>query len=682
MFKSFFLLLLFIIFTTSPSFADVLCNNETLEDSMRTQVLDEITVNSQYRYIKRKGDKFVVSFKGSSFFEGKTIAEGLGLCPFISRQNNLFQILGKESTVIYINGRPSTLSGEDLMAYLDTKQIDEIERVEIITMPSGKFADANKSGVINIVMTQNRNMGAMAMINAGAMKGSCYGGQTSGMFALTEKDVNINIFANYANQNKTRISKTLYEFPEDEHVWEFSDFTQHGKPFATTCSIEWKKRKNLIGCSYTYSSLMLDADYLNSSSYSLAWMKNSNIKNHYNMLQIYDDWNIGKSTIKLLYALYDRRNKANDVYSANNILRHIDYNKHGINNIKVNVNSKLSDDWEIEYGVSGNYLLMLSDFSYDEWVNSVKYKESVWKGYFLTSNEFGHWGITAGFNFEHTKQDFVGNKKTYSRWFPNFNVTYKNDWGQFYGQFSKTIERVPYSSITLSPVYFSPQSTTIGNPELKPEEGYNVSFGMNKGNLSVEMFCKRYKNVIIQYAYTDNDCIINSFTNLNNENQYGVNISYSRAISTVLLSKINCSSYYVNSDAMEIGKSNSWNNYLTTALFVRFDKKKRFDADIHYWVLFPQKERGVEWKYRGSFDMNINYNVIPSIFRFTLSVKDLFNQDFAYYSRMYKNANVINKNTFDNRKFIIAIRYTLSNNKRVGKNQQKSIDELRRIPTE
>ena len=88
MFKSFFLLLLFIIFTTSPSFADVLCNNETLEDSMRTQVLDEITVNSQYRYIKRKGDKFVVSFKGSSFFEGNTIAEGLGLCPFISRQNN------------------------------------------------------------------------------------------------------------------------------------------------------------------------------------------------------------------------------------------------------------------------------------------------------------------------------------------------------------------------------------------------------------------------------------------------------------------------------------------------------------------------------------------------------------------------------------------------------------------
>lgn len=673
--------LLFVITPITPITATVL-NNNIIGDTLTTHILDEVVVKSQYRYAKRKGDKFVVSFKGSPFYEGKTIAEGLGSCPLISRQGDLFQILGKESTVIYINGRPSTLNGEDLMAYLDTKKIDEIERVEIITMPSGKFADANKSGVINIVMAQKNKAGAMAMINVGAIKGHDYGGQTNGMFAFNVKDVSINIFTNYANQKKARTSESLYEFSDNEQVKEFSDFTQHGKPFATTGSMEWRKRNNLLGCSYTYSSLLLDANYNNFSSNALTWIKNSNSNNHYNTLQIYDDWSTRKSTISFLYTFYDRRNKADDVYSASKMTRHFDYAKHKINNIKLNINSKLSDSWEIEYGVSASYLLMTSDFSYDDWENEVRYKENVWKGYFSTSHKFGRWGVVAGLNFEHTKQDFTGNKKDYSSWLPNLNVTYKNDWGQFYGQFSKTIERVPYASLTLSPVYFSPQSMTIGNPELKPEEGYNASLGMNKGNLNLEMFYKKYKNAIMQYSYTDNGRIINGYANLNNEHQYGVNISYSHTISTVLLGRINASSYFVDSNVMEIGKKFSWNNYLSTGLSARLDKRKRFDADAHYWVLFPQKERGVDWKYRGSFDINFNYNIIPSSFRFTLSVKDLFNQDFAHYSRMYKNVNVVSKNTFDKRKIVLTVRYTLSNKKKVGRNQQKSIDDLRRIPTE
>lgn len=679
MLKATFLHLLFAI---TPMTATALHNNIFVEDTLQTLSLDEVVVKSQYRYAKRKGNKFVVSFKGSPFYEGKTIAEGLGLCPLINRQGDLFQILGKESTVIYIDGRPSTLNGKDLMAYLDTKKIDEIERVEIIAMPSGKYADANKSGVINLVTSPKSKVGAMAMINVGAMKGHNFGGLVNGMLAFNVKDVSINIFTSYANQKKERKSESLYEFSDNEYIRELSDFTQHGKPFAATSSVEWGKRNNLLGCSYTYSSLLLDADYNISSNNTLTWMKNSNSNNHYNTLQIYDDWNIGKNTISFLYSFYDRRNITNDVYSANEISRHFDYAKHKINNIKLSITSKLSDSWEIEYGVSSNYLRMLSDFSYDGWENFVRYKEIVWKGYLSTSNEFGRWEIAAGLNFEHTKQDFAGNKKIYSIWLPNLNVTYKNDWGLFYGLFSKTIERVPYSSLTLSPVYFSPQSMTIGNPELKPEENYNVSFGMNKGNLSVEMFYKRYKNASMQYTYTDNERIINGYINLNNEHQYGVNLSYSHTISMVLLGRINVSSYFVNSDIMENGKNYSWNNYLNTGLSVRLDKKKRFDADLHYWVLFPQEERGVEWKYRGSFDMNFNYNVMSSSLRITLSAKDLFNQDFAYYSRMYKNMNVVKKNTFDNRKIVLTIKYILSNKKRVEKNQQKLIDDLSRIPTE
>ena len=80
--------------------------------------------------------------------------------------------------------------------------------------------------------------------------------------------------------------------------------------------------------------------------------------------------------------------------------------------------------------------------------------------------------------------------------------------------------------------------------------------------------------------------------------------------------------------------------------------------------------------------MNFNYNIIPSKLRLTLKINDLFNQDLARNSRMYRNVSVIRKNTFDNRKVALTINYTFSNKKKVGKNQNKSIDDVNRIPAE
>lgn len=656
--------------------------NTIVEDSLTTYKLDDVIVKSQYRYAKRKGDKFVVSFKNSPFYEGKTLAESLSMCPLITRQGEAFHILGKASSVIYINGRPSTLSGEDLIAFLNAKNANEVERVEIIAMPTGRFADANKSGVINIVMSQNSKIGTMGIINAETIKGHKFGARTDGMFAFGLKNMSINVFANYVNQKKERESTAFYDFSNKENIQEVSEFCQHGRSFATTGSIEWRKKNNLLGCSYTYSSLLIDADYCNSATDALAWVKNANSNNHYNTFQVYDDWKLAGNTINFLYSWYDRRNKTDDVFTASQVSKHSDHANHTINNIKLNITSDLSDNWKIEYGISVNYLRMFSNFSYDIWKNSANYKENVWKGYILTSKQLGRWTIDAGINFEHTKQDFAGNQKTYNSWLPNVNITRKNNWGLLYCQFSMTMERVPYSCLTLSPIYFSPQSMTIGNPELQPEKDYNLNLGISKGNLNIEMFYKKYKNAYTQYSYTGNDSIVNGYINLDDEDQYGLNISYSHAISAMFLGKINISSYLDYSKTLDSGTDMNWNNYLSSSLSIRFDKKKRFDADISYWALFPQKERGMEWKNRACFNIAVNYNVIPSVLRIAFNINDLFNQNFAYFSRKHNDVNVINKNKFDNRKLALAVRYTLSNKKRVGRNQQKTIDDLRRIPTE
>ena len=49
------------------------------QDTLRVDTLGEIVVKSQYRYAKREGDGYVVSFKGSPFYKGKTLLDPLSV---------------------------------------------------------------------------------------------------------------------------------------------------------------------------------------------------------------------------------------------------------------------------------------------------------------------------------------------------------------------------------------------------------------------------------------------------------------------------------------------------------------------------------------------------------------------------------------------------------------------------
>ena len=48
-------------------------------------------------------------------------------------------MLGKSGVQVYIDGKPSPLTGDDLAAFLKSMQASEIDNIEIITNPSAKY---------------------------------------------------------------------------------------------------------------------------------------------------------------------------------------------------------------------------------------------------------------------------------------------------------------------------------------------------------------------------------------------------------------------------------------------------------------------------------------------------------------------------------------------------------------
>jgi outer membrane receptor protein involved in Fe transport len=100
---------------------------------------------------------------------------------------------------IYIDGKPSPLSGADLAAFLKSLQSAQIEAIEIITNPSAKYDAAGNAGIINFRLKKNKSFGTNGSVNAGYNIGVYR--KFNGGFSLNNRNKYVNIFGNYNYNN-------------------------------------------------------------------------------------------------------------------------------------------------------------------------------------------------------------------------------------------------------------------------------------------------------------------------------------------------------------------------------------------------------------------------------------------------------------------------------------------------
>ena len=88
----------------------------------------------------------------------------------VDKDDNI-SLAGKKGEQVYIDGKPSPLSGSDLANYLKSMQSSQIEAIEIITNPSAKYEAAGNAGIINIKLKKNKSFGTNGSVNAGYTQG-------------------------------------------------------------------------------------------------------------------------------------------------------------------------------------------------------------------------------------------------------------------------------------------------------------------------------------------------------------------------------------------------------------------------------------------------------------------------------------------------------------------------------
>ena len=125
-------------------------------------------VEAQRPIVEVQPDKTVFNVAGSINAQGNTALELLRKSPGVVVDNNDNLVLqGKSGVQVYIDGKKSPLSSDDLAIYLKNLQSDQVDAIEIITNPSAKYDAEGNAGIINLRLIKDKSVGTNGTVNLG-----------------------------------------------------------------------------------------------------------------------------------------------------------------------------------------------------------------------------------------------------------------------------------------------------------------------------------------------------------------------------------------------------------------------------------------------------------------------------------------------------------------------------------
>lgn len=141
------------IFFSGMTFAQ-----EKNQDSVKTKSIEGVTMTKQV--FKKQSDRFVYDVAASPVAKGNTTFDLLKQTPLLSTTDDkTLKIAGKNNALIYINGRKTNMDAESLTQFLKNTPAENIQKIEVITVPGSEYQVESSDGIINIVLKKKMSDG-------------------------------------------------------------------------------------------------------------------------------------------------------------------------------------------------------------------------------------------------------------------------------------------------------------------------------------------------------------------------------------------------------------------------------------------------------------------------------------------------------------------------------------------
>ena len=132
--------------------------------------LDDVNIVAEVSTIEQRIDRKVVNVGKDLTTAGASAADIMNNIPSVSvDQDGNVALRGNPNVRILIDGKPSNM---DAATVLKTIPSTSIKQIELITNPSAKYNPEGMSGIINIILHKNSNMGFNGDLSGGLTIGN------------------------------------------------------------------------------------------------------------------------------------------------------------------------------------------------------------------------------------------------------------------------------------------------------------------------------------------------------------------------------------------------------------------------------------------------------------------------------------------------------------------------------
>jgi len=481
------------------TFAQETPKTEDKKPSENPNELKEVTLyGNKKQYLKVESDKTTISVRENPMLNSGSSLEAVKKIPGVITSPTGTITLNSRGVTIYIDGAPSTLSGNDLQNYLSTLPANAIEKVELIYNPGASF-DADASGsIINIVTSTKRKKGLNASVNMNYNFNQYQKPSPQILLNGKVKELSWQTMVGYNyidSENNSSNDQIFTSFSPNERLFQknFAQFTNRNFYWRTGTNYKLNEKSNLL---FNYnlnlgndritgdaSTVGTGIDFTNNS---LSKIKNSNNELSLQYKTKLDT--IGRTLDIIAYSNFFNRNP-NTVSNGQNNGTATFYN----GKIDFNLtNHYLKYDFAIPFkkldlsintGGKYNYIKVNDKgiYNLNSPTNSVidfDYTETNLAFYVEARKKIKKLSLTAGLRFEDYKVDRLAIQDgtetevdfTNSNFFPNASAMYEfNDNMNLSASYSKKIFQADYN--VLDPnnfANFDQYNTSQGNPFLDP----------------------------------------------------------------------------------------------------------------------------------------------------------------------------------------------------------------------
>lgn len=537
-----------------------------------TQQLKTVAIQGNRPFLEQQFDRTVVNVDGN-LKAGSNAIDILKKLPGVVLLNETELKLEGKSVEVMLDGRPTRLSGHELVQLLSTTSPASISKIELIPMPSAKYDAQGGGPMINIKTLKREKPGYDLMLGLATGHGWKYFNGNSALFGFNVRRKNEYFYGSYSysfGKQSQQIDRNTYL---NEIGIQLRDEEVYRTPWlGHNLRLGWDhflNKSDVIGLLVTANSGEYNPELTTETQIrqlhsnvadSLRLNKADNqrlskgINFNLNYKNQLDSAKRQELSMDLDIGLFDSNTNNRlglllllpngQPLTPSQLFLQDGRTLSGIYSYKADYSQKLYKG-NLELGMKGSYVNLDNEFSSlyqtgngafaDLGSNDFRYRETLLATYASTRQVWGKFTTQVGLRAEQT---FTNGhsltldslvKRSYINLFPNVALGYKIGQQSLSLSYARRIGRPSYSYLNPFAIYRNAYSVSRGNPYLNPSFSDQLRLGLNLRNgLSFALSYSYVGDAIKDLQVVDNQTKItaNLKANLQANNNTSLYITY------------------------------------------------------------------------------------------------------------------------------------------------------------